>query len=88
MPADALRDNDESLKYFGAGPGRRKRPSPGPVDALYADGAIEVPCADCGAEAHAYCRWPNGSLRKTPCGSRRAPMNTPNNDTRRPRTDA
>lgn len=79
MPAEA-RDDDRDASQYVRGPGRRKRPTPGPVIDLYADGTIEIPCPDCHVDAHEFCRHPNGALRKTPCGGRKPQRMTTHDD--------
>lgn len=70
MPAEALDDDHDNAPAY-RGPGRRKA-STGPVLDAYADGEIERSCPDCGASEYSWCRHPNGSLRRVPCGGRRS----------------
>lgn len=79
MPAEA-RDDDRDASQYVRGPGRRKRPAPGPVIDLYADGTIEIACPDCHVDAHEFCRHPNGALRKIPCGGRKPQRMTTHDD--------
>lgn len=61
--------DDTGAKYYAVGPGRRRR-TPDPVIEIYADGAIDRPCTNCGAQPLDFCRWPNGEFRKIPCTQR------------------
>lgn len=42
---------------------------PGPIADAY-QGALEVPCGSCGADADQYCTTPDGRLRRCPCVAR------------------
>lgn len=71
--ADPTTDDDNAdLRFLASGPGRRgrRRPTPGPVVDLYADGAIDSDCPGCGVKKLSFCRHPDGTLRKTPCTQR------------------
>lgn len=55
---------------YATGPGGQHR---GPVIAAYAEtGAIDCPCANCGAKPGDWCTHPDGTPRKIP-GPRRIP---------------
>lgn len=56
---------------YAAGPGRQPRAA-GPVIEVYADGAIDRQCTNCGAEPLQFCRYENGALRMLPCATRTA----------------
>lgn len=60
---------DLDVKYYGTGPGRHRR-TPGPVIEAYADGAIDRPCPNCGAQPLDFCHHPDGTQRKMPCPQR------------------
>lgn len=62
-------DTDPDVEHYGTGPGRRQC-TPGPVIDVYADGAIDRPCANCGAEPLSFCLHPSGVPRKLPCHNR------------------
>lgn len=63
-------DEPDSTTSYATGPGRR-RWSTGAVAELYADdGAIDRHCGKCGAKPLEFCRWPNGTERRMPCGGR------------------
>lgn len=66
---DVAPDTDGDARHFSRGPGRRRR-TRDPVIEVYADGAIDRPCATCGAEPLSFCRWPDGTQRKLPCLNR------------------
>lgn len=70
MAEPELLDDDDDLKYFGVGPGRQAAIAHGPVDAVYADGAIDRHCKNCGATPLSYCRHESGALRILPCKNR------------------
>ena len=56
---------------YAAGPGRKQRAA-GPVIEVYADGAIDRHCTNCGAEPLQFCRHDNGVTRMLPCATRSA----------------
>lgn len=42
----------------------------GPIADVYADGALERGCGNCGSEAGSFCRRADGSFKPVPCCAR------------------
>lgn len=62
-------DHDEP-RFVHRGPGRRHSTTGANIE-IYADGAIDLHCPNCGAQPLQFCRWPEGRERKLPCPQRR-----------------
>ena len=52
---------------YATGPSAR---SVGPIVDVYADGALERGCGNCGSPVNVFCKRPDGSFKPMPCCTR------------------